>query len=343
MNMIDIDGSAGEGGGQILRMAVALSALTGLDCRVSNIRAGRPRPGLAAQHIAGIRGVAQLCSAELSGDQKGSTEIVFKPGKIRCGDLRLDVGTAGSITLVLQACLLPVIGSKQKSRISINGGTNVKWSPPVDYLKKLLVPMLSRMGARMDIDIVRRGFYPQGGGTVDVQVKGTEKLAPLDLGQRGELITVEGTCFSQNLPDHICKRISHTSKKMFLDRDLNIYFDRRDGPSTGTGICLFARYEKTVLGADCLGEKGLSSEKVGEQAARNLICEMEGPGTLDMYAADQLLPYMALAQGPSRFRVREASQHLRSVAALLPEFLDADILIRRKDEDFEVRVEPSCT
>lgn len=341
--MIDVDGSLGEGGGQILRIAVALSALTGLECRVSNIRAGRPKPGLAAQHIAGIRGVAQLCNAELSGDQKGSTKIVFKPGKIRSGDLRLDVGTAGSITLVLQACLLPVIASNQKSRITINGGTNVKWSPPVDYLEKLLFPMLDRMGARMNIDIVRRGFYPQGGGTVTVQVNTKEGLAPLDLSHRGKLITVEGVCFSQNLPDHICKRISHTAKKMFLDGEVKIYCDRTDGPSTGTGICLISRYEKTILGADCLGEKGLSSEKVGEQAARNLICEMEGPGTLDIHAADQLLPYLALAEGSSRFLVREASQHLYSVAALLPEFLDVDILIRRRDEDFEVKVEPNYT
>jgi RNA 3'-phosphate cyclase len=341
--MIDVDGSMGEGGGQILRMAVALSALTGLECRVSNIRAGRPKPGLVAQHIAGIRGVAQLCNAELSGDQKGSTEIVFKPGKIRSGDLRLDVGTAGSITLVLQACLLPVIASNQESRITINGGTNVKWSPPVDYLEMLLLPMLSKMGARINIDIGKRGFYPQGGGTATVHVNATERLAPVDLRYRGELITLEGVCFSQNLPDHICKRISHTAKKMFLGRDLRIYCDRSDGPSTGTGICLFARYEKTILGADSLGEKGLSSEKVGEQAAKDLICEMEGPGTLDIHAADQLLPYLALAEGPSRFLVREASQHLYSVAALLPEFLDVEILIRRRDEDFEVKVDPSYT
>jgi len=341
--MIDVDGSTGEGGGQILRMAVALSALTGKECRVSNIRAGRPKPGLAAQHIAGIRGVAHLCNADLSGDQIGSAEIVFKPGKIRSGDLRLDVGTAGSITLVMQACLLPVIGSGHESRLTINGGTNVKWSPPVDYLERLLLPMLERMGVRMSIDILRRGFYPQGGGSVTVQVTAPERLAPLDLDVRGELITVEGVCFSQNLPDHICKRMSHTAKKLMLDKDLKISYDLREGPSTGTGICLFARYEKTILGADCLGEKGLSSEKVGEQASRGLTLEMEGAGTLDVHAADQLLPYMALAEGPSRFRIREASQHLRSVAALLPEFIDIEVRIRKRNEDFEVIVEPSYT
>lgn len=342
--MIEIDGSMGEGGGQVLRTSIALSAMTGKECRISNIRAGRPKPGLAAQHLTGILGIAELSGAEVIGAHKGSTEIVFKPGEVGCHDLWLDVGTAGSVTLVLQACLLAVIGSGQRSKVTITGGTNVKWSPPVDYLEWVLFPMLEKMGVEIKMETGRRGFYPQGGGEVTVWVTTPRRLRPLDVRERGELLELKGICFSQNLPDHVCKRISHSVKKALLGMgDARISYDRREGISTGTGICLFARCRGTTLGADCLGEKGLPSEEVGKKAAQDLLCEMDGGGTLDFHAADQILPYMALADGPSFFSVREASGHLKTLIALLPLFLDMSINSEKKDSLLEITVMPSRT
>lgn len=342
--MIEIDGSMGEGGGQILRTSIALSALTGKGCRISNIRAGRPRPGLAAQHLAGIAGIAELAGAEVIGAYKGSTKIIFEPGEVGIHDFRLDVGTAGSVTLVLQACLLAVIGSGKRSKLTITGGTNVKWSPPVDYLEWVIFPMLERMGVDIEMETDRRGFFPEGGGEVMVRVTAPRRLRPLEVRERGQLLAFEGICFSQNLPDNICKRICHSAKKALLGRgDARISYDRREGVSTGTGVCLFARYGGTTLGADCLGERGLPSEEVGKKAAQDLLTEMDGGGTLDVHAADQLLPYMALADGPSSFSVREASGHLETLIALLPQFLDISISSSRRDASLEIGVRPSRT
>ncbi len=342
--MIDIDGSMGEGGGQIIRSAVALSALTGRDCRICEIRAGRKRPGLAAQHIAGIRGVAMLCGAELEGDALGSSEIVFRPRALRRSDIRVDVGTAGSVTLVLQACLLPVIGSGESGRVAITGGTNVRWSPPLDYLNHVVMPLLGRMGVRAKMNVSRRGFHPEGGGEVELDVSPPASLRPLWLEERGGMLSLSGVCFSQNLPDHVCERMSRSARKVLSSiGDADIRHEGGKGGSTGAGICLFARYKNTVLGSDALGERGVPSESVGREAAGDLLVEIEGGGTLDVHAADQLLPYMAMANGPSHFSVGEVSDHLRTQARLLPMFLDVDVRFEEGDLRFEVWVEPSHT
>lgn len=337
-----IDGSYGEGGGQILRSAVALSALTGKEIEMVNIRSKRDKPGLAAQHLTGVRGVAELCGAEVEGASIGSTRLRFRPGPVRGGSYELDVGTAGSITLVLQACLLASLHADAPVELVIRGGTNVRMSPPVDYYENVFLPFLHHMGLEVEIEVIRRGFYPQGGGEVRATLTPPKALKPLVLEERGRLEEVGGTCFTQNLPEHVAERMNHAVRKAFLGTNPRLQNVRSEGPAAGAGTFLYARYGRTVLGADALGERGVLAERVGEEAAKKMREEMEGGGTLDVHAADQLLAYMALASGPSTFLVREVSLHLTTQMWLLEQLLDARFKIS-DDEVPRVEVLPNRT
>jgi RNA 3'-phosphate cyclase len=337
MLLIEIDGSEGEGGGQLLRCSVALSALTGREVRVFNIRAKRPKTGLAHQHLAAVRGVAALCEARVKGDSIGSRELVFSPGTIIGGRRRFDVGSAGSVSLVLQACILPALRSEKNTVLEITGGTNVRWSPPVDYYINVLFPILKRMGVEIHMRIDARGFYPEGGGKVTVEIEPAKELAPIDLSARGELRSLKGICFSQNLPEHVSKRISHSAKKSLLEEgDMRITSDVSNGASTGAGICLFAEYENTILGADALGERGVPAEKVGTAAAEALKKETSGVGTLDIHSSDQLIPFLVLTGSSSVFRIREMSAHLKTQMWLISRFLDARFEVKTISGGFEI-------
>ena len=326
MAMLRIDGSYGEGGGQLLRSSIALSALTGKDVEIFNIRSKRERCGLAAQHLTAVRGVAELCGASLEGDELGSTALTFRPGEVRGGEYELDVGTAGSVTLVLQACMLASLHADSPVTLTIRGGTNVRMSPPVDHYLHVLLPLLERMHVDVRLEVVQRGFYPQGGGVVTATSVPPGAVMPLDLKERGRGEGIAATSFVQNLPEHIAQRMEHAVRKALLGERIVAERQLTSGPSSGAGIYLCARFENTVLGADALGEKGVPAERVGESAARRMWDELDGGGTLDVHTADQLLPYMALAVGRSSFTVRELSSHLSTQMWLLPQFLDVDIV-----------------
>ena len=339
--MLEIDGSKGEGGGQLLRCTVALSAVTGKEVRISNIRAKRPSPGLAPQHLAAVRGVASLSSASVEGASAGSKELTFRPGRISGGALRVDVGTAGSISLVLQACLLPSVRAETRTTIDISGGTNVRWSPPIDSYRLVLLPLLRRMGVEIGLQIEGRGFFPEGGGRVRAFVEPAESLSPIDLRERGDFVSIEGVCFSQNLPEHVCTRMAHSVRRAFVSEGkIVITAAHSTGRSTGAGVCLCAEYEWALLGADALGERGMPSEKVGEEAAARLRREMASGGTLDVHASDQLLPYMALSGERSSFRVREVTEHLRTQMWLISEFLGTSFETSAIPGGFEIEVRP---
>jgi RNA 3'-phosphate cyclase len=340
---MEIDGSYGEGGGQILRCSVALSALTGKEVTISSIRAKRGKPGLAAQHLTAVMGVATLCDGDVEGAFVGSEAITFRPGKLLGGSYQLDVGTAGSITLVLQSCLLASLHAPTTTEIEVRGGTNVQMSPPIDYYSNVLVPLLGRMGYDVQLELVSRGFYPQGGGAVRAFMAPSQGLRPLALRERGRLEEVGGECFAQNLPDHVAHRMEDAVRQELLEHELRLRAHRTSGHSTGAGTALYARYHNTVLGADGLGKKGVPAELVGEEAGRNLRREMDGPGTLDVHAADQLLPYMALADGPSTFRVLKATEHLHTQMWLLRQFLDVEFTETGEDGGVTVEVRPNRT
>src|SRR5207245_8328423 len=207
--MIEVDGGRGEGGGQLLRMALALSALTDTPVRVARIRAGRPTPGLAAQHVTAINAVAALCEAEVTGVSVGASSIEFRPGKLAAGRFSFDVGTAGSITLVLQA-LLPVAAAAPGAvRVRLLGGTDVRWSPPIDYFNRVFLPLLRRLGAHADVEVLRRGYYPRGGGIVEAVIERTRLWSALRGSERAEVERVRGIVRGLNVSEDAEERLKH--------------------------------------------------------------------------------------------------------------------------------------
>ena len=328
----------------MLRTALALSALTGRSFKFENIRAGRDKPGLAPQHLTGVKGVAEICHAVVEGDKVGSTSLRFEPGTVEPGDFRFDVGTAGSITLVLQACMLACARTRARTEFDILGGTNVRMSPPSDYLEHILFPFLRTMGYEIDVRVPARGFYPQGGGEMIVGVARGEHILPLDLENRGRFVGINGVCFTQKLPDHIAERMASTAQKTLVGHaPVKLFMDRRQGHSIGAGIFLSAEYENTLLAGDALGEQGISSEKLGELAAVALLREMDSAGTLDVHNADQILPYLALAAGPSTFLVSELSMHFQTQVEIIRKFIDFRIDVKAVGNAFRVSVTPSHT
>ncbi|HWQ19733.1 MAG TPA: RNA 3'-terminal phosphate cyclase, partial [Methanotrichaceae archaeon] len=210
--MIEIDGSHGEGGGQIVRTAVALSAVTGTSVRISKIRQGRPKPGLAAQHARAVEALAQICSGDIYGAQPGSSEITFVPGQVQGGRYSIDIGTAGSITLLVQ-CLLPALTTADGPvHLEIRGGTDVRWSPTIDYVRQVFLPALREFGASVEVLEVRRGYYPRGGGFVALDVT-PRALRPAEL-LDPVVSVIEGISHSSNLPDHVAARQAESARQV---------------------------------------------------------------------------------------------------------------------------------
>lgn len=342
--MIEVDGSTGEGGGQLLRTAVALSALSGLPIRVARIRAGRPNPGLAHQHVAAVEAVAALSGAEVEGLEPGSAEITFRPGPLTGGRHRFDVGTAGSVTLVLQACLPVAFGTPEGAEITVSGGTDVQWSPPVDYLAHVFLPLLARRGGIAELRVVRRGYYPRGGGLVEATVRPAVAWSPWTGSDPGAVARIRGVAHASNLPADIPKRMKHAALRGLQGhRDVAIedrIYTGEEAVGQGGALVLWAETERTIVGASVLAERGKPSERIGEEAALVLAAELASGATLDVHAADQLLVYLASAKGPSSFLVREASGHLRTIAWLLPKFFPVEVDFRSVGELVRVKVAP---
>jgi len=323
--VIEVDGSHGEGGGQLVRNAAALAAVTGQSVRVTDIRAKRPNPGLAAQHVAALRAVAAIANAEIVGLEPGSRQILVKPGTIGGGKHRVDVGTAGSVTLVLQACLPPALLAPAPTELHLTGGTDVKWSPPLDYFRFVFLPLLERMGGHVEVELVRRGYYPRGGGEIRVRVTPSSGLRPLVVEPPGALRRVRGISHAANLPEHVAQRMKQAALRRFVGiaeakvEDQSLGNAQAFGP--GGALVLWTEHENTVLGASALAEKGTPAEKLGELAAEELVGDLKARASLDVHASDQVLIYGALAGGESRFSAREVTEHARTTMWLLEKFL----------------------
>jgi RNA 3'-terminal phosphate cyclase (ATP) len=323
--MLEIDGSYGEGGGQLLRTAVALSALTRRAVRVCNIRARRDKPGLAPQHLAAVRAVATLASARTEGLDLRSQAIEFFPGDLRGGRYRFDVGTAGSVTLVLQALLPVMVAGGAAFEVTVVGGTDVRAAPPIDYFGKVLLALLHRMGASAAIAVRRRGYYPRGGGEVEITVRPGE-LRPIVIEQPGELRDLTGLAHVGNLPEDIATRMRSAA----LDRLGGPARSRAEiatsvlGPEAAVGhggaIVAWARTEHTVLGAGRVAERGVRAEMLGEAVGDELAGDLASGATLDVHAADQLLVYLALAGGGA-FTTRTLTSHAQTAIWLIEKFL----------------------
>src|SRR2546422_1042141 len=342
--MLEIDGAHGEGGGQLLRMAVAASALTETPVRVTRIRAGREKPGLAAQHATAVGALAKLCGAEATGLEIGSKTIEFEPGKIASGRYSFDVGTAGSITLVLQALLPVVTTAPGPVSVRVTGGTDVPWSPPMDYFTRVFLPLIRRLGAHVDVEVARRGYYPKGGGIVDTVIEPNRRWSSFDPTDLGEIDRVRGIAHVANLPEDIPKRMKHAAvRRLHGPADVKIeerIYRGAEAIGQGGALVLWAEAGATVLGSDSLAQRGKPSERIGEEAAAALRSEIESQATLDIHAADQLLVYLARANGRSVFRVREISGHIETMMWLLPQFMLCQFEVSREPPGWRVKVEP---
>jgi RNA 3'-phosphate cyclase len=317
--MIEIDGSYGEGGGQVLRTAVALATVLSKEIHVFNIRAGRSEPGLRPQHMTGVKAAAELCSGSLPGLEVGATEFVFKPGKLRSGTFRFDVGTAGSVTLVLQT-LMPILAFAPGAvELEISGGTDVKWSPPIDYVRLVTLPILKKIGYNGHLETVRRGHYPKGGGLVKLSTRGPSKLQPLIGEKPGSLTKIYGISHAVALPRHVAERQADAAKKNleqaklpFPTIDVEVVDDRRQ-LSPGSGIMLSAEtLNGNILGSDALGERGRPAEEVGSTAGKILVDEVESRAMLDRHMGDMIIPYLVLAEGASEVSVSRVTKHART-------------------------------
>ncbi len=328
-----IDGSYGEGGGQILRTAAALSAVTGEPIEIINIRRARPKPGLSAQHVKAVESLASICDAEVTGCELNSTSLGFKPGKIKGGMYEIDIGTAGSISLFLQ-CLMPAaMHAAGTLRIKIAGGTDVQWSPSIDYLRFVTLGALSKMGYKCELALIRRGYYPRGGGCVEVIINPSSLEKTSFDGNTCSY--VEGISHSSNLPSHVAERQASSARKSLRDAgyDCRISSEVNDYPSTGSGITLWCG----TMGGSALGKPSLRAEKVGESAAKTIIPELKSGAGVDVFLADQLIPYLALAGGGS-FTTRMITPHTRTNIWVTEQFLGVKFKIEEENGLFRVWV-----
>ncbi len=339
--MIEIDGSRGEGGGQMVRTSVAMATVTGEETHLTRIRENRPTNGLSKQHCAAVNAVAEMAGSTVEGNTVGSRELTFKPGKDHIYDIQMNIGTAGSVSLVLQAMFLAARNHKKRLSVDISGGTNVMWAPPIDSYQYLLFPLLKKMDIHADVKIIDRGFYPQGGGRVIASLDPIDKIKPLDIETLGELKSIKGVCFSQRLPDWMTRDMMHTCGEALAKYgDVDFEVQRTEGDSRGAGIVLVAEFENGMLGSNALTSRGHSPEKAGEDAAADLIKEMDSGATMDVHTADQVLPYMAMAGGRSGFSVSRISRHLLSQMDTLESFLDVKFGVERKEDIYRFTIAP---
>jgi len=331
--MIGIDGLTG--GGQILRTACALSAITKNPCHVFNIRKSRPKPGLMPQHLLGIQALAKLCNGRLEGDFLGSEDIKFWPGEISSKDLHIKIETAGSITLVLQTLTSPALFAPSPIKISFNGGaTDTFFSPTIDYFRyvflKILEKLMENSSPLVDINVIKRGYYPEGGARIEVK-NFPSKLKPLNLIERGSLkniTAISGAAdFLKNkkVAERQLMGMREVLGKLKLPIEEKIEYYNTSCP--GSQICLICEFENTVIGVDNLGKLGKRAEDVGKEAALELLKEQKTGACLDKHLADQILPYLASGPGKSQVTVSEITDHCRTNIWVIEKFLDGEFEI----------------
>lgn len=340
--VLELDGSQGEGGGQILRSGLALAALTKQGVRVTQVRANRPEPGLRAQHVAVANAFARVTGGKVEGAQVGSPTLSFEPGALQGGELNVDIGTAGNIPLFLQALLPALARSGHAWRITVTGGTDGRWAPTWDYFARVHVNTLERLGWRPRVKLLRRGWYPRGGGGAVLECLPWEPK-PFALERTGAAWRVGGRVALSNLPDHVGARVRTSALEAVARAGLKGEVDLTGTPSldAGVAIALWADDGRCLLGADALGEKGVPSEQVGASAGEALAREVAGGGSVDERGGDQLLLYAALAaeRGPCSYKVRAVSSHLRTNAEVVEQFLPVKVRFDQVQGCWAVHVE----
>jgi len=346
--MINLNGDYLEGGGQIVRTALALSTITNQPFEVDNIRKGRTKPGLKTQHLFCIKALEQLCSAKTEGVELGSAYLKYIPQKIKPQTVSIDIGTAGSITLLLQSLLIPSILADSKVRLKITGGTDVTWSPQFDYLNNIIIPQI-RKYADIETSLIKRGYYPKGGGKVDIKINPkfnveTIKEAPkISLTEQHNLIQIKGISHASSdlQKAQVAERQARAAKLILnkLNCPIQIRTEYSQTLSTGSGITLWAIFSKSPdeidtnnpirLGSDALGERGKRSEQVGKEAADKLLKEIESKAPVDSHLADNLIPFLSLFG--TKIKVSKITNHTLTNIYVCEKFL-GNILKVEKEE-----------
>jgi RNA 3'-terminal phosphate cyclase (ATP) len=320
---VRIDGSHGEGGGQVVRTALALSAVLGRPVEIANIRAGRRNPGLQAQHLTGVRALAEICRAGVRGAAPGSTELRFDPGPLQGGSYRFHVGTAGAISLVLQTILVPLAYAAGEASVGIAGGTHVPWSPPIHHVTEVLGPALAEFGLASSVELLAWGFYPRGGGEVRCRSRPAAGLRGWRAEARGSLRRAYGWSVVANLPRDIAARQRRRARQLLADRlaDPAIEVLEVAAASPGTALILIVEGERARAGFSALGEKGKPAERVAEEACAPLLAFAESEAACDPHLADQLVLPAALAVGESAYSTSAVTSHLLTSAWVVNQFL----------------------
>ena len=331
--MLTINGAHGEGGGQILRTSLALSTILNQPVQITNIRANRKNPGLAAQHLTSIRAAAMICDATITGDTLGSTSLTFKPQSPPIAGLyefnvaeAREGGSAGAVTLVLQTILLPLALANGPSTVTVKGGTHVAWSPSFHYFQGVYLSTLTQLGIRANADLQAWGWYPAGEGAVKLEIPGGDTLtppAPEQWTQRGKLKQITGVAVASSLPAHIAQRICNRAINLLTEAKLphNIQPQRVRSTSPGAGIFLTAEYENSRAGFGALGKKGKPSEVVAQEAVDDLLTFHRSEATLDIHLADQLILPLAIAGFEGNLTAERVSKHTLTNLWVVEQFL----------------------
>ena len=341
-NWIFIDGAQGEGGGQILRTALALSLVTGRPLRIERIRAGRPKPGLLRQHLTAVKAAETIGQAAVTGAQLGSTQLTFTPGQIKAGDYHFAVGTAGSATLVLQtvlpALLLQRAGYDAPTRLTLAGGTHNPFAPPFNFLTKAFLPLLRQMGARVNATLERHGFYPAGGGQFTVEIEPVAQLAPLNLRARGDIVSKSARALVANLPRSVAEReLKVIGQKLNWPAEWLHVEEIGQAPGPGNVVSIEIETPQLTEVFTGFGARGVAAEAVAGQviqAARRYLATEAAVGE---YLADQLLLPLALAGGGA-FSTMPPTRHTTTNIAVIQQFLPLQFITTAQPRAWEICV-----
>ena len=326
--MIEIDGSQGEGGGQILRSALSLAVCTGQSFRITRIRGGREKPGLLRQHVTAVKAAAAISDAQVDGGEVNSTTLTFEPGRLRPGEYSFSIGTAGSCTLVLQTVLPPLLTASAPSVIRIAGGTHNKAAPPVDFLSRAFLPLLGRMGARVELTLERHGFHPRGGGSLVARIDPVSRLSSIEILERGARVRGYADVYIAAIPFNVAEReLAVIARRMnWAPEHLNIHGLPNDmGP--GNAVTITLEHDHIVEVFTGFGEKGRTAENVAEGVVRDVRDYLAHGKPVGEQLADQLLIPMALG-GVSAFATCAPSAHFTSNAAVIETFTGRRIAVR---------------
>lgn len=337
--MIEIDGSTGEGGGQIVRTALALSVATGSPFQLTNIRANRSQPGLRPQHVTAVEAAATISQATVSDAQEGTRALTMEPSAVHPGRYHFDVETAGSAVLVLQTILPPLLTASGPSTVTVVGGTHIRWAPPFDFFATAFLPLVQRMGPVLDAQLGRVGFYPRGGGRCTLSVEPVQTLRPLDLIQRGRRRRHEARALIANLPRHIGER-ELTTLQEHLPTDLDeSRIETVASASAGNALVLELSFEHVTEVISGIGQKGLPAEEVATRVAREARRYLKAEGPVGQYLGDQLL--LPVALGGGRFWTTTLTPHAQTNAAIIERFLGNRFAVTKKGTGWLVEATPS--